>query len=273
MIRIVTDSASDITQAEAKELGIDVLPLVTRFGMEEFKDGIDITFTEFFDKLETSEELPTTSLVSPAAYDDCFKKYPNDDVICIVMSSKLSGCCQSAILAASENPNVKVVDSLNVTAGERLLVVYALQLIEKGLSADEIVDLLNEKKSKIRLMAVLDTLKYLQKSGRISGVTAAFGTLLSIKPLVHVVDGELRVLAKGKGVKGARKQLMTEIENVGEIDDTMPRCIAFSGKEDSLLQEYIAEKPEVKDLPVVTIGAVVGTHAGPGAYGEMFFIK
>jgi DegV family protein with EDD domain len=203
-IRIITDSASDITQVEAAAWGVQVLPLRTIFGQEEFLDGITIDHETFFQKLIESDVLPTTSQLSPFQYEEPFRQAAEagDEVVCITLSSKLSGCYQSASIAAGDLP-VVLVDSLNVTIGERLLVERAVQLRDQGLSAREIGRQLEEEKSQIRLIALLDTLEYLKKGGRISSAAALAGSLLSIKPVIAVEHGEIAILGKARGSKTA----------------------------------------------------------------------
>ncbi|MDO4197966.1 MAG: DegV family protein [Erysipelotrichaceae bacterium] len=273
MIRIIGDSASDITQAEAKELGIDILPLTTRFGEEEYRDGVDIDADTFYEKLVSTEEIPQTSMIPPIEYDKIYSKYDGDDIVVITISSKLSGCFQSARLMGNEHKNVYVVDSRSVTITEGNLVRYAIELRDKGLSAKEIYEILEEKKKNLRLFAAFDTLKYLEKGGRISSVAAAFGKLASIKPIVSIEDGEMKVAAKARGVKGARETLDKLIKESGEIDYDMPLYFGYTGNDTSLLEAFREEYPEYKDIVVRRVGAVVGTHAGPGCYGFMYFVK
>ena len=264
-IRIITDSASDITQVEAAAWGVQVLPLRTIFGQEEFLDGITIDHETFFQKLIESDVLPTTSQLSPFQYEEPFRQAAEagDEVVCITLSSKLSGCYQSASIAAEDLP-VVLVDSCNVTVGERLLVERAVQLRDQGLSAQEIGQQLETEKNQIRLIALLDTLEYLKKGGRISSAAALAGSLLSIKPVIAVEHGEIAILGKARGSKN------------GGINFEMPYCLAYSGLSDALLRKYIADSQSLysgraEHLPVSTIGSTIGTHAGPGAIAVAFF--
>lgn len=276
-IRIITDSASDITQVEAAAWGVQVLPLRTIFGQEESLDGITIDHETFFQKLIESDVLPTTSQLSPFQYEEPFRQAAEagDEVVCITLSSKLSGCYQSASIAAEDLP-VVLVDSLNVTVGERLLVERAVQLRDQGLSAQEIGQQLETEKSQIRLIALLDTLEYLKKGGRISSAAALAGSLLSIKPVIAVEDGEIAILGKARGSKNGNNMLMTLVEKNGGINFEMPYCLAYSGLSDALLRKYIADSQSLysgraEHLPVSTIGSTIGTHAGPGAIAVAFF--
>lgn len=278
-IRIIVDSASDISQAEAKELGITVIPMRTTFGEEEFLDGINMTSGQFFEKLVETDELPKTSLIGPAEYGDLFKEWTGkgEEVLCITISSKLSGCYQSALLAAEDyEGKVIVLDSTNVTVGEQILTRYAVKLRDRGLSLREIADELNEKKKKIRLVALLDTLEYLKKGGRISAAVALAGSLLSIKPVIAIEHGEVAMLGKARGSKNGNNILNEQVQKAGGIDFDMPFSLAYSGMSTNMLDKYLADHKHlyedyVTDIPTCQIGSTIGTHVGPGATAVSFF--
>lgn len=280
-IRIIVDSASDISQAEAKELGITVIPMRTTFGEEEFLDGINMTPGQFFEKLVETDELPKTSLIGPAEYGDLFKKWTDkgEEVLCITISSKLSGCYQSAVLAAEDyEGKVIVLDSTNVTVGEQILTRYAIKLRDHGLSLQEIADELNEKKKKIRLVALLDTLEYLKKGGRISAAVALAGSLLSIKPVVAIEHGEVTMLGKARGSKNGNNILNEQVQKAGGINFDMPFSLAYSGMSTAMLDKYLADHKHlyedyVTDIPACQIGSTIGTHVGPGAIAVSFFAQ
>lgn len=281
VIRIIIDSACDMPKEQADAFNLDFLPLKTIFGDEEFLDGITITHDEFYSKLESSKVNPSTSQVSPAEYEDIYEdvKKKGDTAIVITLSSKLSGTFQSANIARDGYEDcVTIVDSENVTLGEQLLVLYACQLRDKGLSVEEIVAALEQKKKDIRVVAVLDTLEYLQRGGRISKTAAVAGNLLSIKPLVAITDGEVSLVGKARGFKNAGAQLSQLIKEYGGADFSMPCAYVYSGLTDDLLQKYISDHADVfeghaKDIPIYSIGSTIGTHAGPGAFGFTFFAK
>ena len=278
-IRIITDSASDITQEQAKTLGVEVIPLKTIFGEEEYLDGVTIDHTAFYNKLIESDVLPTTSQISPYDYEERFRAAAEagDEVLCITVSSRLSGCYQSATIAASEFPGkVMVADSLNVAIGERLLVQLAIRARDEGHSLAEIAELLNEERHHIRLIALLDTLEYLKKGGRISSTVALAGALLSIKPVIAVQEGEVAILGKARGSKNGNNMLRTLVEEKGGINFEKPFCLAYTGLSDDLLQKYIADSAALYEgktdgLPIHTIGSTIGTHVGPGAIAVAFF--
>ena len=190
-IKIIVDSASDISLEDAKKLGIEMLSIAVTFEDKEYYDGIDLLPNDFYEKLVRSKKLPKTSQITPFRFEDKIEKLINqgDEVIVITLSSKLSNTYTNAMMACEKfKGKAFAIDSLSVAAGERLLCLYALELINKGLLINEIVDRLNEVKNKITIIAALDTLTYLKKGGRISATTAFAGELLSIKPIVSVID-------------------------------------------------------------------------------------
>lgn len=280
-VRIITDSASDITQAEAQELGITVLPLKTIFGEEEFLDGVTLDHETFYHKLIESDVLPTTSQLSPFAFEEAFRTAleADDEVLCITVSSKLSGTYQSACIAAEEfSCKAIIVDSLSVAIGQRILVQLAVQARDAGKPAAEIARILNEARLQIRLIALVDTLEYLKKGGRVSSTAALAGTLLGIKPVIAIEHGEVAILGKARGSKNGNNMLMKLVEQSGGIDFSRPFALAYSGLDRSMLDKYIADSAALYEgkaelLPVHTIGSTIGTHAGPGAIALAFYGK
>ena len=282
MIKILVDSASDLEQQDASELGVTVLPLQIRFGSEEYLDGVSLTHREFFEKLIETDELPQTSQINEYRFDEVFASLTADgsEVIAITLSSKLSGTHASAVKAAKKYAGkVIVVDSLNACIGERILLEYAVRLVGEGkLTAAQIAAELDEKKGKIQLLAVLDTLKYLRKGGRISSVTAIAGEMLSIKPVISVVRGEVKLVGKAMGSKKGNNLLTQLVRDCGGIDFTMPYVLGYSGLSDAFLQKYIRDseslwKGYTDHVPYHMIGSTIGTHVGPGAFAVAFFAK
>ena len=276
MIKIITDSASDITQEEALRLGIKIIPLRLRFGDTEYIDGINITNKEFFNRLVESDELPKTSQLTPFDYANVFDEIDKKDTsIVICLSGNLSGTYNSASIAAADYDNVYVVDSKNVTIGQRLLTLRALELTKEYDDAKKIVSILEEEKKKIRLVALLDTLEYLKKGGRISATTAVVGGILNIKPVLAIEDGRIISIGKARGSKNGNNKLREAIVNYQGIDFTKPYATAYSGLDDSLLEKYIQDSKDLcdKEIPKVLIGSVIGTHIGPGAIAVAFFSK
>lgn len=280
-VKIICDSASDISQEEAKKLGVIVLPLKTIWEGKEYQDGVTMLPKEFYEKLIETDELPTTSQVTPYEFEEVFRKVleEGDTAVCLTVSSKLSGTYQSAVIANDEVDNkVELVDTLNVTLGENILVRRAVELRDEGKTAKEIAEVINEEKSKVKLIALLDTLEYLKKGGRVSATAAFAGSVLSIKPVVGIVDGLIEVLGKARGSKNGNNKLMEQIEKAGGVDFTKPFSLGFTGLNDDLLQKYIRDsvhlyEGQVSEFPITTIGTSIGTHAGPGAIGVAFFAK
>lgn len=278
-VQIVIDSACDLPKSTADTLGLYYMPMRTIFGDQEYLDGISLTGEQFYEKLIETDEVPKTSQVPPSDFEAAFEKIiaAGDTALCITISSKLSGTYQSAMIAAERfGDKVIVVDSLNVTVGEQLLVLRAMQLQKEGWSAWEMAEILNHEKKRIRLIALLDTLEYLKKGGRISSTVAFAGTLLSIKPVIALVDGEIELLGKARGSKNGNNKLMELVESSRGIDFERPFSLAYSGLSDHLLRKYITDSHALYEgktdhLPVCRIGSTIGTHAGPGAIGVAFF--
>lgn len=277
MIRIITDSASDIVDIAREDL--TVLPINIRFGEDEFQDGVNLTHRMFYEKLVESDELPVTSQVPPFAFEEAYKavEEQNDQAIVITISSKLSGTYQSAVIAAQDcGDAIRVVDSENASIGQRTLVEYALKLKDEGFGYDEIVTRLETDKKRIRLIALLDTLEYLKKGGRISKTAALAGSLLSIKPVIAIQGGEVAVLGKARGSKQGNNLLAEQIQHTGGIDFGKPFVLGYTGLSDAVLQKYIVDNKalwegSVDALDTASVGGAIGTHIGPGAIGVAFF--
>lgn len=281
MIKISVDSASDIDKTEADALGVALIPMTVRFGDTEYYDGVDLSRREFFEKLIESDELPHTSQINECRFEEHYAALTEngDDVISIVISSKLSGTYECACRAARKfDGKVRVVDSLNASAGERLLCLYALRLItEDKMSADDIVAELEKQKTKIRFLALLGTLEYLKKGGRISAAVALAGELFSIKPVISIDDGEVKLIGKAMGSKRGRNLLTQFIDKYG-VDFDMPHVLVYSGLSDELLTKYVEDsvrlwKDKTDSLPKYVIGSTIGSHIGPGAIGVAFFAE
>ncbi len=270
-IHIITDSSSDIKNSEYKNL--TVLPMTITFGDNQYKDGVTLDHKQFYEKLIESDVLPVTSQIPPFDFEEAIKEIVSngDTVIIITLSSKLSGTWQSASIAAKNFPDsVYVVDSENITVGEHILVDYAFRLIDKGMEAANIVEELNFIKKKIHLVALLDTLEYLKKGGRISKTAALAGNILSIKPVIAITDGEVSILGKARGSKQANNLIAEEIKSSGGIDFTKPYFLGYTGLSTALIEKYIEDnsvlwKGKTEKLPIGSVGGTIGTHAGPGA--------
>ena len=278
MVKIITDSTADFTAAEAAELGIDIVHLRTRFGDEEYIDGVDITPHQFYEKLVESDVLPTTSQPSPAEFEAAFASALEEagEVVAITISSALSGTYQSAVIAAETfGDRVRVVDSLSASIGEQVIVRRAVQLAAEGLSAAELAGRIEAERGVVCVLALLDTLEYLKRGGRISAAAAFAGGVLSIKPDVTLRDGAVALVGKARGSKNGGNLLNQLVEKHG-IDFSRPYLLGYTGLSDALLMKYAADSGELwrsytEELPVTAIGSVIGTHGGPGAIAVAFF--
>ena len=278
-IKFIIDSGSDLLPEEAQKLGLIHLPLTVRFGEEEYLDGVDISHREFYEKLIESDTLPKTSQVTPSRFAEVYENVVSqgDTAVVVTLSGKLSGTYQSAVVAAADyEGKVFVVDSENVALGERIVIMRGLELAKEGVSAAEIKAKLDEEKKKVRLIALLDTLEYLKKGGRISSTVAFVGGVLSIKPVIQVIDGEVKQVGKARGSKQGNNLLREMVKECGGINFDKPYYLAYSGLSDELLRKYVKDSAELwegktDELPISTVGATIGTYAGPGAIAVTFF--
>lgn len=277
-VKIIIDSTINVHESIKDKL--ITVPLSVHFGDKEYVDGVTITNEEFYEKLKTCKELPTTSQPTPQAFMDIYNKETQDgsSLVVLTLSSKLSGTYQSANIAAEDFDNVFVVDTKSVVIGAGILAEMAINLAQEGKSAQEIATIINREKENVRIIALLDTLEYLKKGGRISKTVAFAGGLLAIKPVLCLEDGEIKMIGKARGSKQGNNLLVEEIEKSGGVDFSKPLLLGYSGCEDKLLQTYIEDsellwKGNVSQLKISTIGSVVGTHVGPGAIAVAFFKK
>lgn len=278
-IKIITDSGSDISQDYAKTLGITVIPLTFSFGDDEYLDGVTMSSGEFYERMAREEELPKTSQISPYRYSEVFEKETADgsDALYVCISSGVSGTIQSATMAAAEfNGKVKVFDSRHFCISEGLLAIYANRLANEGKSLDEIYEMLEKARDKVRIIAVFATLENLRKGGRISSTSAFVGEMLSIKPLITITDGGVDVLEKVRGMRKGYQAMRDYILSEGGIDPEMPCGFAYSGSDDSNIRTFIEMNRDLygeKDIPISYVGATVGTYAGAGAIATAYFVK
>ena len=276
--RIVVDSTADILPEYLDQ--IHTVPLTVSFGEEEYIDGVTIDHRTFYQKLIETDAMPSTSQASPAAFAEQYDQAAADDeeVVVITISSKLSGTYQSAMIAAAGRSSVYVVDSENASVGCGILVGLALRYLRDGMTASAIAEKLQKDKKKIVVIALLDTLEYLKRGGRISKAAAFAGGLLNIKPVISIADGEIQLLGKARGSKMGNNLLAQQIQKVGGIDFTKPVLLGYTGLSDVLLQKYIEDSSylwsaSLDAVRYVSIGSVIGAHAGPGAIAVAFFRK
>lgn len=274
--RIIVDSTADL-MPEYKAR-VYTVPLTVHFGPEEYVDGVTIDHKAFYEKLIESDVLPTTSQATPDAFMREFQKARDagEAAVVITLAAKFSGTYQSARIAAEGFENIYLVDGESAAMGTGILVELAFRLLDEGKSAAEIAAVLEEEKKKIVVVALVDTLEYLKRGGRISKAVAFAGGVLNIKPVLSVIDGEIRLLGKARGSKMGNNLLVQEIQKAGGIDFSKPVLLGYSGISDALLLKYIEDSRPIWEghLPQVrytTVGSVIGTHAGPGAVVVAFF--
>lgn len=278
-VRIIIDSTVDIDPKLKNRFTI--VPLTVHFGDEEYLDGITINHKQFYEKLIESDVLPTTSQAPPIAFAEVFEQVAaaGDTAVVITIASQLSGTFQSALVAAQDyEGKIFVVDSRTAAIGSGILAELALNLARGGSSAAEIFDKLLVMRDRICLVALLDTLEYLKKGGRISKTAAFAGNLLSIKPVITIKDGVIHTLGKARGSKQGNNLLIAEIQNAGGVDFDLPLLLGYTGLSDAMLNKYIEDSADiwqgnVDELATTAIGSVIGTHAGPGAVAVAFFKK
>ncbi len=278
-VKILIDSASDITVAEGKEMGVTVLPMQILFNDEEYFDGETLSAVAFYEKLIENTEPPKTSLINQFRWEEAISSALKEaeKVVVITMSSKLSGTYAEAKRASeSFKDKVFVVDSYTVATAERLLCQYALRLVDEGKTAEEIFNALEKKKKDVYIIAVISSLEYLKKGGRISPTVAFAGSMLSIKPVVSAVDGKVKVIGKAMGSKNGKNLLNKMVLEKGGIDFSMPFGALWSGLDRTTLNKYIQDSAPLwaehaDNVPAYIVGCTIGTHVGPGAVGVAFF--
>jgi len=271
-VKIITDSTVDLREELKKRLKI--VPLTVHFGEEEYIDGVTMTQRQFYEKLEKSDALPSTSQATPDAFMQVFEqiKQAGQSAVVLTLSSKLSGTYQSAMIAAVEYENIYVVDTDSVAIGSGILAELALQLADAGMDAKTIARRLEEEKKNVRIIAMVDTLEYLKRGGRVSKTVAFAGALLNIKPVLSVAEGQIQILGKARGIKQGSSMLLEQIEETGGVDFSKPVMLAYTGLEDAHLKKFMEENEAFREMPYGLIGSVIGTHAGPGAVAIAFFI-
>lgn len=276
-VRIIVDSTADMTPEVKGQ--VTIVPLTVHFGDEEFKDGVTMDYVQFYEKLASCDALPTTSQPNPASFMDVFEEVEKagDEAVVITISSKLSGTCQGATLAASDYDNIHVVDGRTAAIGTGVLVERALQLVAEGKSAKEIAEIIEEEKNHVKIVALIDTLEFLQRGGRISKAVALAGGMLSIKPIISVENGVIDMVAKVRGMKQGFKNLGVEAEKMGEIDFEKPLMLGFTGKDAENLEKYEETYAEFwnkgNGYGKAALGSAIGTHIGPGAVAVAYFVK
>lgn len=277
-VRIITDTMCDVPEAYVKQYNIRVMPLTVHFGNESYKDGLDITKEEFYAKLEVSENLPTTSQVSPVEFIDVFKEEldKGNEIVCINGSSKMSGTYNSAVLAKNQldSEKIHIIDSEGITLGAGMLAIKAARLAEQGMDAKAIEIEIRSSVKSMRYFYIVDTLKYLHKGGRISLSANVLGSILNIKPILTIKDGKLELIEKARGIKKALSIMFNIIKDNGwNLDDKVVGINhTISPENFKQLEEYLISEYNAKEIIRGEVGSVVATHAGPGAVAIYFEI-
>ena len=278
-IRIVIDSTSDVTDEIIEKYNLKMIPLTVNFENESFLDKIELNSEEFFEKLSASEKLPTTTLVSPGAFVEAFSEIlaEGDQVLGLFLASELSGTYDSARMAKDMigSDDIYIIDTRSVCLGAFALILEAIELVEQNKTIEEIVEELEILKEKTVAVAALDTLKYLEKGGRLSKGQAVVGSLLNIKPIVEIKNGAISVIEKIRGKNKTIKWFDEWIEknNYDLSDKTVLLYHGRAHQQLKQLREAIEDKYKIKNIIEQEIGAVIGTHSGPGVLGIGFLNK
>lgn len=277
-VQIIVDSSVDVAERFRERLHI--VPLIIHFGEEELIDGVTINKEQFYRRLVESEQLPFTSQASPVAFQKVYEEVTQagDSAVVITLASKLSGTYQSACIAAEDFDNIYVVDSQTAAIGTGVLTEYALARAEAGIGARELASELEQKREDVCLVALLDTLEYLKRGGRISKTAALAGGLLNIKPMITVRDGEVVLIGKARGSKQGNSLLVEKIRACGGIDFDLPILLGCSGLSGESLETYVEYSHDLWErgteiLDKTCISGVIGTHTGPGVVAAAFFRK
>ncbi len=280
-VRIITDSASDISQELAKKWNITVIPLKVRFGEEEFLDGVTLTGPDFYKKLVETDEIPKTSQISPYEYAQYFEEADKagDELIYFCLSAGVSGSYQSACIAADDySDNIHIVDTRQFCISEYIIVQRDVELRDQGMNATRITEVIANEMKKAHVIAVFDTLEYLKLGGRLSSAAAFAGNLLMIKPVITIDEGIVKVIGKARGSKNGHNMLMEFVKKHGGIDFDKPVCLAYTGFSDETLMKYVEDSKVLYEghedkLQYAVVGATIGTYAGPGAIALAYFEK
>ena len=277
-VRIIVDSTTDVRESYRAKM--QFVPLTVRFGETEYYDGVDLDKREFYEKLVESDVLPTTSQATPAMFDTVFRETAAawDSAVVITLSSQLSGTYQSAVLAADGYENIYIVDSQSVSIGAGVLAELGVRLNEQGRSAAEIAETLMRAREDVCVIALLDTLEYLKKGGRISKTVAFAGGMLNIKPVVTIQDGAVVMIGKARGSRNGNNLLVEKINQAGGVDFDRPVLLGYTGLSSVLMEKYVEDSKalwegHVHQLDSCLLCSVIGTHAGPGAVAVAFFKK
>jgi DegV family protein with EDD domain len=270
MVRVVTDSTADIPADMVAALGITVIPSYVLFGTESYREGVELTKEQFYEKLRTTDTIPTTAAPPPAVYEEAYRRLAQetDAIISIHLASRYSGLFSSAAVAARNTSGVqiRVLDSEQVTMGYGWMVVAAAESARSGASAEQIVMLVEGMKPRSQVLAVLDTLEFLHRGGRVGWIRAMIGALLRIKPIIEVRQGEINLLERTRTLPRALGRLVERVRALGPLERAM---VLHTDAPD--LAQRVADQLKIFvpgwDPLIQPAGVTIASHAGPGAVG------
>ena len=275
VVRIVTDSTADLTQEQQQAAGITVVPLNVHFGDQVFRDHVDLTADEFFRRLKASPQLPRTSQPAVGVFEEAYRtlRENGDEIVSVHLSSKVSGTYNSALMAAKgiDEKAIDVVDSLSTSMALGFMALEAAKLARAGKDRATITERLRALVPKARVICVVDTLTYLERGGRIGRARALLGSLLNVKPILQLKDGEVVPLGRARGRPQALTRLVELLERDGHVSQLAIMHGAASADAEQLRERVAASYPGL-DILLTEIGAVLGTHTGPGVIGFTYLV-
>jgi len=275
VVRIVTDSTADLSEDQQRAAGITVVPLNVRFGDQVFKDHVDLTGDDFFDKLKTSPQLPKTSQPPVGAFEEVFRRHreAGDEVVTVTISSKVSGTYGAAEMAAKsvDGGQIEVIDSLTASMALGFLALEGAKLAKTGAGRAAVADRIRSLVPKARVLAAIDTLTYLERGGRIGRARALLGSLLNFKPLITLQDGEVAPLGRARGRVQAIDRLVELLGRDGQLSNLAVLHGAALADAERLRERVAGSYPGL-DIPLTETGAVIGTYTGPGVIGFTYLI-
>jgi DegV family protein with EDD domain len=275
VVRIVTDSTADLTAEQQQAAGITVVPLNVHFGDQVFRDHVDLSTDEFFRRLKASPQLPRTSQPSVGAFEEAFRKLREggDEIVSVHLSSKVSGTYNSALMAAQSvgEGKIDVVDSLSTSMALGFMALEGAKLARAGRDRQTVSECLRGLVPKARVICVVDTLTYLERGGRIGKARALLGSLLNVKPILQLKDGEVVPLGRARGRPQALNRLVELLERDGKVSQLAIMHGAARADAEQLRERVASTYPGV-DIQLTEIGAVLGTHTGPGVIGFTYLV-
>ena len=275
VVRIVTDSTADLTKEQQQAAGITVVPLNVHFGDEVFRDHVDLTTDEFFRRLKASPQLPRTSQPAVGVFEEAYRslRQNGDEIVSVHLSGKVSGTYNSALMASKgvDETAIEVVDSLSTSMALGFMALEGAKLARAGKDRATIAEHLRALVPKARVICVVDTLTYLERGGRIGKARALLGSLLNVKPILQLKEGEVVPIGRARGRPQALTRLVELLERDGHVTQLAVMHGAAPADADHLRERVAANYPGL-DILLTEIGAVLGTHTGPGVIGFTYLV-